>query len=69
VPKYHPAGGAAGHLYVGGGEARADGKGEVGEIELARFLVAGKLQTAGAFLVPLVHISVVECVGSVKHLV
>src|SRR5829696_4423221 len=63
VPEDHTTAGAARNLHVGCDETRADGEGEVGEIEHARFLITGKLQTAGVLLVPVVRVGVVERVG------
>jgi hypothetical protein len=67
MPKDCSAHQRVGYVHVGDGKARTDREGEVGEVQLVRTLLAGKGKPSGRSFGSIVQVSVVECVGGMKH--
>jgi hypothetical protein len=56
-----------GYSHVRDGKARADGEGEVGEVQLLWALLARKGKPSGRFFGSIVQVSVVQRIGDVKY--
>src|SRR5215216_1062718 len=64
MPKDCSAHQRVGYVHIGDGKARTD---RVGEVHLVRTLLAGKGKRSGRSFRSIVQVSVVECVGGMKH--